>query len=274
MDTTGGASSGGYPLVDLSACGFLVDAHAHLYGEAFREDLREVLNRALEAGVRVVLAVSESLEDAEEILALSERHPNIKPCAGLHPELADPEELGEMISFIRQHSSLIVAIGEVGLDYWVAKDQKAKEIQREILAEQVSLALELGLPLNVHSRSAGRYTIEFLRDLGARYVLLHAFDGKTSAAKLGLDMGYYFSIPPSSVRSAQKQKLIRYLPVDRLLLESDSPVLGPVVGERNEPANIRFALEEICRIKRLKPEDVARITTENARRLFPRAFSG
>jgi len=108
--------------------------------------------------------------------------------------------------------------------------------------------------------------------LGAGRVLLHAFDGKASAAMAGLEAGYYFSIPPSVVRSVQKQKLVRHVPLERLLLESDSPVLGPTPDERNEPQNVWIACAEVARIKGLSMEEVARVTTQNARHLFPRAF--
>lgn len=250
----------------------LVDVHAHLYGEAFSGDMEEVLLRARRAGLSRILAVSETLEDAEEILALSRREPMVKACAGLHPESAGEEELQTMLFFIRTHSAQLIAIGEVGLDYWVAKDEEAREMQRKMLSAQVALALELDLPLNVHSRSAGKHTIELLRHLGAQKVLLHAFDGRASSAALGLEAGYYFSMPPSLVRSPQKQKLVRSLPLESLLLESDSPVLGPTLHERNEPANLRVTCLEIARIKGVSEEEVARITTENAQRLFPRAF--
>lgn len=234
--------------------------------------MEEVLLRAGLAGITCILAVSETLEDAEEILELSQRQPIVRPCAGLHPEAAGEEELKAMLSFIRTHSTQLVAIGEVGLDFWVAKDEEAREIQREVLSAQVALALELDLPLNVHSRSAGKHTIELLRRLGAKKVLLHAFDGRASSAALGLEAGYYFSMPPSLVRSPQKQKLVRHLPLERLLLESDSPVLGPTVQDRNEPANLRITCSEIARIKGLSEEEVARITTQNACELFSRAL--
>lgn len=250
----------------------LVDVHAHLYGEAFAGDMEEVLLRARGAGIAHILAVSETLEDAEEILELSKKEPMVKPCAGLHPESAGEEELQAMLSFIRIHSGQLACIGEVGLDYWVAKDEKARGIQRKVFSAQVALALELDLPLNVHSRSAGRHAIELLRQLGAKKVLLHAFDGRASSAALGLEAGFYFSMPPSLVRSPQKQKLLRSLPLERLLLESDSPVLGPTPQERNEPANLRITCSEIARIKGVSEQEVARITTSNALELFPGAF--
>jgi TatD DNase family protein len=251
----------------------LFDAHAHMYASVFAADLGKVLERAAANGVQAVLTVSETLAEAERILALSERYPLLKPCAGLYPTILDREAAADMLAFIRQHQDCLAAIGEVGLDYWKVQEAADREIQRDILAQHIAVSNELGLPLNVHSRSAGRHAIAWLCDHGARRVLLHAFDGKASAAQAGVEAGYFFSIPPSIVRSPQKQKLVRHLPLDRLLLESDSPVLGPVKGERNEPCNVRLACEQIATIKGLAVEAVAHATTDNARRLFPRAFA-
>jgi TatD DNase family protein len=250
----------------------LVDTHAHLCSESFSGDLEEVLRRAAARGVLAVLAVSETLADAQENLALASRHPMVKPCAGLHPEVLDEGEAAEMLAFILENRDRLAAIGEVGLDYWIAQDAAQRELQRKIFAQHIALAKQLELPMTVHSRSAGRHAIALLREHHAKNAVLHAFDGKASSAAEGLDAGYYFSVPPSVVRSPQKQKLIRHLPMERLLLESDSPVLGPDREERNEPANVRIACEQIAAIKGLPVDDVARITTENARSLFPCAF--
>lgn len=251
----------------------LFDAHAHLAAADFAADLPEVLARAEAAGVRGILAVGETLGEAERTLALAGRHPLIKPAAGLYPTILDPDAAEAMAGFVRRCADRLVALGEVGLDHWAVKTEAEWQIQEKILATFVGLSNELGLPLNVHSRSAGRRCIAFLREQGARHVLLHAFDGKAGAAADGVDAGYFFSIPPSVLRSAQKQKLVRSLPLERILLETDSPVLGPDPGLRNEPMNVTIACRAVADLKGLPPEDVARTTTENARRLFPRAFA-
>ena len=250
----------------------MIDAHAHLHAEAFRNDLPAVLAAAEMAGVRAILAVSETVADARMNLELADRHPIIRPCAGLHPTVVDIEAAEAMVGLIRAHRDRLAAIDEVGLDYWIVQEPERQEIQRQILRRFIGLSSELELPLNVHSRSAGRHTIAFLKEHGAKQVLLHAFDGRASGAMAGVELDYYFSIPPSIVRSPQKQKLVRHLPLDRLLLESDAPVLGPEPTARNEPKNVRLACEAIAQIKALPVTDVARVTTENARCLFPRAF--
>lgn len=250
----------------------LFDAHAHLYAPAFANDLDAVLERATARGVQAVLCVSETLAEAERVIDLADRHPLIKPCAGLYPTILDRAAAAEMLAFIRSHRYRLVAIGEVGLDYWKVQDAADREVQRDILAQHIALAREFDLPLNVHSRSAGRHAIAWLQEHGARHVLLHAFDGKAATARAGIEAGYYFSIPPAVVRSPQKQKLVRHLPLEHLLLESDAPVLGPKKDVRNEPYNVWLSCQHIAAIKGMPVDEVARATTANARRLFPRAF--
>jgi TatD DNase family protein len=251
----------------------LFDAHAHLAAPEFADDLPEVLARALAAGVCGILTVGETLADAERILALADRFPLIKPAAGFDPTSLDRDAAQAVIAFGRRHADRLVAIGEVGLDHWIVKAAGDWRIQEIILAELVALANELDVPLSIHSRSAGRHTIALLKACGARRVVLHAFDGKAGSALEGIDAGYAFSIPPSVVRSPQKQKLVRLLPLGSLLLETDSPVLGPTPGERNEPANVAIACRAVAALKGISPETVARVTTENARRWFSRAFA-
>ena len=250
----------------------LFDAHAHLYAPAFADDLHDVLARAEDRGVQAVLCVSETLAEAQRVIELADRYPLIKPCAGLYPTILDCDASAAMLGFIRQHRDRLAAIGEVGLDYWKVQDTSDREVQRDILAQHVALSRELDLPLNVHSRSAGRHAIAWLRDNGARHVLMHAFDGKAATARAGIEAGYYFSVPPSIVRSPQKQKLVHHLPLERLLLESDAPVLGPEKDTRNEPCNVWLSCQHIAAIKGLPVDEVARTTTANAKRLFPRAF--
>ncbi|MFQ5801626.1 MAG: TatD family hydrolase [Candidatus Methylomirabilales bacterium] len=251
----------------------LVDAHAHMSDGAFAADLEVVLQAATDAGVEGIVTVSENMEDAQRVLELAEKFPLLKPCAGLYPDILDLEDAEAMVAFIRTHQDRLVGIGEVGLDHWVVKEEKDWKIQEEILATFIALSKEFDLSLNVHSRSAGKHTIQFLREQGARKVLLHAFDGRSSAALEGVEAGYYFSIPPSVVRSQQKQKLVRYLPLDRLLLETDSPVLGPDPLIRNEPKNILLSCQAVAAAKGVSADEVAAVTTENAHRLFPKAFA-
>jgi TatD DNase family protein len=246
----------------------LVDTHAHICDPAFDKDRAEVLERARKAGVTAIMAVGENLADARKNLELAKRYPMLKPAAGLYPTHLDLNQAGEMADFIRQNHSSLAAIGEVGLDYWAVKEAPEKAVQREILKRFIELAQELNLPLNVHSRSAGRHAIALLLENNAARVQMHAFDGKAGAALPAVEAGYFFSIPPSVVRSRQKQKLVKQLPLSCLLIETDSPVLGPSPNKRNEPANIWHAVNAIAALKDTSEEAVIAAVSENTKRLY------
>ncbi len=246
----------------------IIDTHAHLCDEIFDKDLQTVLERAKEAGIKAIIAVGEDLDDAQKTFSLARSHPMILPAAGLFPTETDLKKAQDIYSFIRSNRTRLYGIGEVGLDYWKVKEERDREIQREIFTGFIQLSNELDLPLNVHSRSAGRHVISLLLENGARKVQLHAFDGRASAAQPGVEAGFYFSIPPSIVRSRQKQKLVRHLPLENLLIETDSPVLGPDPRKRNEPANLLVSIKAISEIKGIKEEKVAEVTFENTKRLY------
>ena len=251
-----------------TAAPLLTDTHTHIGDESFDADRQAVLDRAAAAGVAAIIAVGEDLADAEKNIALAREFPILKPAAGLYPTHLDLAAAEALCAFIRRHRARLVAVGEVGLDFWVVKDAAQRQLQRHIFARFVDLAIELDLPLNVHSRSAGRHAVELLIARGARRVQMHAFDGKITAARPALDAGYFFSMPPSIVRSRQKQKLVRHLPLEALLVETDSPVLGPDPQARNEPANLAVAIEAIAEIKQVPIEQVVAAVVRNTKGLY------
>ena len=246
----------------------IIDTHTHLCDQAFDDDRENVLDEAMQAGVKTVFSVGETLDDAKKNLALSKKYSMIKPLAGLYPTILDLEKANEMIAFIRQHRVELVGIGEVGLDFWVVKENYEQELQREIFVKFIQLSRELNVPLNIHSRSAGRHVIELLLQHDAKKVQLHAFDGKAANAMRAVEAGYYFSVPPSIVRSRQKQKLVNRLSLSCLLVETDSPVLGAMPGQRNEPKFIIHAIEAIAEIKAVSREEVIAMTFQNALQLY------
>ena len=246
----------------------IVDTHTHICDSSFDADRSEVLGRARQAGVGAVIALGENIEDARRNIELAEKHPMIRPGAGLYPTILDLDQAEEMCSFIRQERLRLVAIGEVGLDFWVVKEESQRELQKEILKRFINLSKELDLPLNIHSRSAGRHAVALLLEHGATRVQMHAFDGKASAALPAVEAGFYFSVPPSVVRSRQKQKLLKHLPLSCLLVETDSPVLGPEPQHRNEPGNITISIEAIADFKGVAKKKVTEIICENTRRLY------
>lgn len=246
----------------------LTDTHTHICDEAFDADRADVLARAEQSGIRAIIAVGEDLADGEKNLALARDFPMIKPAAGLYPTRLDFAAAEEVVAFIRANRTALWAIGEVGLDFWVVKAEEARAVQNDIFARFIDLSIELDLPLNVHSRSAGRHAVDLLTRNGARRVQMHAFDGKITTARPALEAGYFFSVPPSIVRSRQKQKLVRHLPLDCLLVETDSPVLGPDPHGRNEPVNLKVSIRAIAEIKAVPEERVIEAVVANTRALY------
>ena len=264
----------------------LIDCHSHINLEEFDKDRGAVLQDAKKSGITAILDSGGTYSECEKVLELAEKFKILKPSLGWHPAQVDLKEAQRTADFIRAAAdeTKIYAIGEIGLDYWVVKEDSQREKQKEIFKIFIDLAKELDLPIVTHSRSAGKYVIEILEQEKAEKVCMHAFDGKFGSAQKGLELGYYFSIPPSIVRSEQKQKLVKNLPLENLLLESDAPVLGPSLSvsekmrgsfaseananERNVPANIKIAAEKIAEIKKIDISEVIRATTKNAKELF------
>ncbi|TMS35610.1 hypothetical protein L596_002974 [Steinernema carpocapsae] len=255
----------------------MIDCHCHLVDEKFAHDIDEVIQRAKANGVVGVVVCAEFQDQFEDILNLSEKYPDfVSPALGIHPVQRNNVSAtldhfyGAEEYFEREHGRL-AAIGEVGLDFTprYIKDEADKAVQREILAKQVNVSNKFDLPLNVHSRSAGTPTIALLIECGAKKVLLHAFSGNVKSARPGIQAGFYFSIPPSfSLKPEEKRELIRAIPLEQLCLETDSPVLGP--SKTEQPINLGYSARFIAEIKGLTVEEVVRVTTENALKLFPR----
>lgn len=246
----------------------IIDTHTHLCDPVFDPDLEEVLLRAKESGVCTIITVAEGISDAERNLELAAKYPQLRAAAGLYPTCLDLDAAETMISFIRREREKLVAIGEVGLDFWAVKGESEKELQREIFERFIDLSLELDFPLNIHSRSAGRHVISMLLERGARKVQLHAFDGKAATALPGMEAGFFFSVPPSIIRSRQKQKLVKQLPLSCLLIETDSPVLGPVPDERNEPENAAGVVSAIAELKNTDRQEVLETAFQNTLLLY------
>ncbi|MCL7401529.1 MAG: TatD family hydrolase [Thaumarchaeota archaeon] len=242
----------------------MIDVHCHLTDNVFQDRLDEIINEAKKVGVQAFISSSLGFKDSIKLLELSD-YKTIYPSIGLMPyQLEDYEEVVELIE---KNSDKIIAIGEVGLDYHPSINVD-KNIQEKIFAEFIELARRLNLPLIVHSRSAGKYALQILFKHNAERTIMHAFDGSASHAEEAVKKGYYFSIPPSIARSQQKQKIVKRIPLENLLLESDAPALSPVPGEINKPSNIRISAEWISKLKSLSIDKVEEKTTENAQLIF------
>ncbi|ABK46136.1 TatD-related deoxyribonuclease [Magnetococcus marinus MC-1] len=246
----------------------LIDTHAHLCDDRFDADRDAVLARAHAAGVTAIVAVSETLADAQRTLALCDSYPLLKPACGLYPGYADLDQAEAMIAFMQQHQQRWVAIGEVGLDYMLAKEEPQRAVQRAVLSRFVQLSEAWDLPLNCHSRGAGKQVVELLLQEDAKRVQLHAYHGPHKAALQAVEAGWYLSIPPAVVRSGQLRELVVKLPLHALLLESDSPVLGPQADTRNEPANLTQSLAVVAELHGLAIPALRERLWENSLRLY------
>ncbi len=244
----------------------IIDTHCHLEDSLFDQDLDDVAITARNENIAIISSAI-TKESWSKGLDIASRYSHIFPSLGLNP--TQFSDSGEAVEFIRENSDDLIAIGEIGLDHYLIREHSDRVKQLNGFNEMLQLAVELGLPVQVHSRSAGKATLEVLYKSEIVNVHMHAFDGKSGYARTASeDYGYYFSIPTSVIRSPQKQKLVKAVALERLLLETDSPVLAPIKGERNVPTNISVALAEVSRILRKDEEEMRAIILENSYRLY------
>ena len=248
----------------------LTDTHCHLYYDEIKKDITNVLNRAEKLGVNRFICVGTNMEDSLQCFDLAEKYENIFASAGIHPhdsKNAPPDFLDQIKKFMK--SSKMVAIGEMGLDYY--RNISLPDIQRSVFREQMQLAQELKKPVIFHNRDADIDVIKVLSDFPDVIGVAHCFSSTISTAKTLLDMGYYISFSGNlTFRNSNLPEVAKYLPLDRILVETDSPYLSPVPyrGKRNEPGRTRYVAEKLAEILQVPLELVARRTTENANRLF------
>jgi TatD DNase family protein len=246
----------------------MIDSHCHLENENFDSDRDLVIMRAEEMGIALITSGIE-METWEKTCQIAEAHQNVYASVGLEPPQYDI--CAQALNWIRSNKSRIVSIGETGLDHYLVRDHPEREKQRQCFESMIGLAMELKLPIQVHSRSAGRSALETLSNCHASAVHMHAFDGKASLAKdASRNLGYYFSIPTSVVRSPQKRKLVKAVELERLLIETDSPVLGVERDERNEPCNLPVVVREIAQILGRGVEEIRELVLGNTMRLYPK----
>ncbi|WP_053369049.1 TatD family hydrolase [Bacillus sp. FJAT-27245] len=251
----------------------LIDTHAHLNAEQYKDDIEEVITRARENGVEKMVVVGFDRPTIEKAIELAEAHEFIYACVGWHPvdaiDMTDEDLV--WIEELASHSK-VVAIGEMGLDYhW---DKSPRDIQKEVFRKQIRLAKKVKLPIVIHNRDATADIVEILKEENASEVggIMHCYSGSVEIAKQCVDMNFYISLGgPVTFKNAVKPKEVAAeLPLERLLIETDCPYLTPHPhrGKRNEPSYVRLVAEEIASIKGIPFEDVAKATTENALRLF------
>jgi TatD DNase family protein len=250
-----------------------IDSHAHLDMPQFEDDLPEILERARQHGVEAVVTVGTNLRQSQRATEIARSYREVYATVGIHPHDARESSLSAM-DRLRKLATRpkVVALGEMGLDFY--RNLSPPELQVQAFRQQIRLARDLGKPIVVHDRDAHRLVLRILQEEKAQEVggVLHCFSGDLPMAKQCVDMGLLISIPGSITfkNSARLRNVALQLPLDRLLVETDSPFLAPIPfrGKRNEPCYIRYIADRVAKIRKIPVEDLARQLSHNTRELF------
>lgn len=252
----------------------LVDTHAHLNDEKLEINLKEIIKNAKENQVEKIICVGFDIKSSKKAIEIAEKYENIFACIGVHP--SDAESFNaEAKAFLLENASnkKVVAIGEIGLDYHY--EPYDKELQKHVFEEQIILANKVGLPIQVHTRDATKDTLDILKN-NKQYLekggIVHCFSGSFETLleiqKLGLKISVGGVITFKNAKNTIE--LIEKMPLEMLMLETDCPYLSPAPhrGQINEPCNLIFIAKKIAEIREISFDDVAKISTQNAEKVF------
>lgn len=251
----------------------IFESHAHYDDKAFDEDREELLNSFHDAGIESVVNIGSTIEGSKKTIELTKEYPFIYGSIGVHPsETTDMNE--DDMNWLRQMSSQdkIVAIGEIGLDYYW--DTVEKEIQKHWFERQMELAKEVHLPVVIHSRDAAKDTFEMIKSakLDECNGVIHCYAYSRELAKQYIDLGYYIGIGGvlTFKNSRKLKEVVEYIPLESILLETDAPYLSPEPnrGRRNSSLNLKYIAREIAKLKDIDYEEVIETTKNNAIKLF------
>ncbi len=255
----------------------LVDSHCHLDFDKLSNELDDVVARASNAGIETMVTISTKLSKFDRVLEIAECYPNIYCSVGVHPhEAADEMNVtADHLIKIAEHPK-VIAIGETGLDYYY--EHSPREKQKELFRRHIDAARQTGLPLVVHTRDAEADTCEILEDEAGKGTfpgLIHCFTSTQDLATRSLALGLYISISGIVTFNSAKdiQEVVRHIPKDRLLVETDAPYLAPVPkrGKSNEPAFVVHTAAKVAELQHSSPEEIAQTTTDNFFSLFSKA---
>jgi TatD DNase family protein len=253
-----------------------IDSHCHLDFPEFTENLPEILANMKLAGVVKALCISVDMPDFPKVLELAKNYPHLYASVGVHPDYENTEEPSiEWLVKMAAHPK-VIAIGETGLDYYRMKDRTYDEMewQRDRFRIHIRAALESDKPLIIHTRSASEDTIAILREEGADRVggVMHCFTESRDVAKAAMELGFYISFSGivTFKNALEIKDTCRFVPLDRLLIETDSPYLAPVPhrGKQNEPAWVSHVAQYIAQLKGVTPSEIGQITSQNFHQLF------
>ncbi|MFX1392600.1 MAG: TatD family hydrolase [Promethearchaeota archaeon] len=250
----------------------LIDVHCHcnLY-----LNIEEIINEAKRVGVEKIISVGMSALGLERILEISSHYDSIYPALGIHPEEVQmnmniENQLDTILAFIQKNKRKICSIGEIGLDHYFVKNKELYALQKKIFDKMLSLAQELELPVNLHTKGAEKLVFDMLPSYNIPNINIHWYSGPENLLKLGIDRGYYFSITPALSYSTAVKKTVIMVNKDHLLLESDGPV--KYSGNIGTPAMIRDVLNEISKLKDIHQDELEKQICENAKKAFPLLF--
>lgn len=251
----------------------IFDSHTHLNAEQFNEDIPETIERAKELGVTEMAVVGFDTPTIDKSLELSRDHPDIYSIIGWHPTEAGSytKEIETRLQELLP-TPKVVALGEIGLDYYWMEDPK--EVQDRVFRRQIAIAKEMKLPISIHMRDAIEDTYQVLKEEGVQDIggIMHSYSGDSEWMKRFLDLGMHisFSGVVSFKKAVEVQEAAQIVPLDRMLVETDAPYLAPVPyrGKRNEPGYTRYVVEKIAELREMSWEELAQQTTKNAHQLF------
>ncbi len=251
----------------------MIDSHCHLDHEPMFSDLKNVINRSKDNGVEKILSICTTKDSFQKIKEIIMLDPIIYGTYGIHPHEADSDIVTkeEIIENVNSNKK-IIAIGESGLDFYYNHSQKDKQITS--FKSHIEAAIDLNVPIIVHSRNAEKETFDILKDykLSKPKILMHCFTGSTNFANKLLSLESYFSASGiiTFKNSLQLQETFRFIPNDKLLIETDSPYLTPVPlrGKKNEPSYIKHTLKKLAYIKNISLDKIDKITSNNFNMLF------
>ena len=250
----------------------LIDSHAHIYYRDFTADFDDMLKRAEDAGVSAIIVVGTDIESSRESVELAEKYPHLYAAVGVHPHDAGriTDACYDVIRDLAVSSSKVVAIGEIGLDFF--RDRSPRDVQEVVFRRFLQMAAGLDKPVIIHDRDAHDRVMAIVREEAVRKGVLHCFSGDAAMAADAIALGFYISIPGTITYPGNQslRDVVTATSIDRMLVETDCPYLTPVPhrGTRNEPAYVRLAAEKLADVKGLTFDDVSRITTKNASDLF------
>lgn len=251
----------------------LFDSHAHIDDNRFDTDRDETIQRAVQNGVKGIINIGADMASSARSVELASRYEEIYAAVGIHPHDAKDaiDSDYEMMARWVAKEPKIVAIGEIGLDYYY--DWSPRDVQQAVFIRQIDLARQLGKPIIIHDRDAhGDLLTIVKKEAQGMTGVFHCFSGSLEMAQEVIRLGFYVSFagPVTFDKSVKVKEIAAAVPLDRLLVETDSPYLtpNPYRGRRNEPAHVRFVAEEIARLRNLPLEAVAEATTANVRQLF------